>query len=207
MSQFVHLHLHTYYALLDGACDVEKLCEHVSKLGMPAVAMTDHGNIFGTVHFVNAAYKHGVKPIVGCELYICKKEDHRAAPEGDTYNHLVVLAENEEGYRNLAKITSEASLHGFYYKPRISKKFLAEHSKGLTALSGCLAGEVCENLLANKYEAARGAASFYREIFGKDNFFMEIQDQGLPEEHRIHADLFRLEKELGIPMVATNDTH
>ena len=136
MSQFVHLHLHTDYSLLDGACDVEKLCEHVKHLGMPAVAMTDHGNIFGTVHFVNAAYKQGVKPIVGCELYVCKKDDHRAAPEGDTYNHLLVLAENEEGYRNLVKITSEASLHGFYYKPRVSKKFLAEHSRGLIGLSG-----------------------------------------------------------------------
>src|SRR5438445_54703 len=207
MSQFVHLHLHTDYSLLDGACDVEKLCQRVKELGMPAVAMTDHGNIFGAVHFVNAAHKHGVKPIVGCELYVCKKDDHRAPPEGDTYNHLLVLAENEEGYRNLIKITSEASMHGFYYKPRISKKFLAEHSKGLIGLSGCLAGEVCENLLEGKYDAARGAASFYREIFGPDNFFMEIQDQGLPEEHRIHADLFRLEKELGIPMVATNDSH
>src|SRR5262249_30247000 len=181
--------------------------QNVSKLGMPAVAMTDHGNIFGTVHFVNAAYKSGVKPIVGCELYVCKKEDHRAAPEGDTYNHLLVLAENEEGYRNLIKITSEASMHGFYYKPRISKNFLAQHAKGLIGLSGCLAGEVCENLLANKYDAARAAAAGYREIFGADNFFMEIQDQGLPEEHRIHADLFRLEKDLGIPMVATNDSH
>ncbi len=151
--------------------------------------------------------KSGIKPIVGCELYVCKKDDHRAPPEGDTYNHLLVLAENEEGYRNLIKITSEASMHGFYYKPRISKKFLAEHSKGLIGLSGCLAGEVCENLLEGKYDAARGAASFYREIFGKDNFFMEIQDQGLPEEHRIHADLMRIEKELGIPMVATNDSH
>src|SRR5437588_878794 len=207
MSQFVHLHLHTDYSLLDGACDVEKLCQRVQELGMPAVAMTDHGNIFGAVHFVNAAHKAGVKPIIGCELYVCKKDDHRAAPEGDTYNHLLVLAENEEGYRNLIKITSEASLHGFYYKPRISKKFLAEHSKGLIGLSGCLAGEVCENLLTGKYEAARGAASFYREIFGPENFFMEIQDQGLPEEHRIHADLFRLEKELGISMVATNDSH
>src|SRR6478672_9135654 len=207
MSQFVHLHLHTDYSLLDGACDVEKLCQHVSKLGMPAVAMTDHGNIFGTVHFVNAAYKNGVKPIVGCELYICKKEDHRAAPEGDSYNHLLVLAENEEGYQNLIKITSEASMHGFYYKPRVSKKFLAEHSKGLIGLSGCLAGEVCEELLAGKYDAAKNAAATYRDIFGKDNFFLEIQDQGLPEEHRIHADLFRLEKDLGMPMVATNDSH
>src|SRR5579862_5013482 len=183
MSQFVHLHLHTDYSMLDGACNIDKLCEHVSKLGMPAVAMTDHGNIFGTVEFVNAAKHHGVKPIVGCELYVCKKEDHRAAPEGDTYNHLLVLAENEEGYRNLVKITSEASLHGFYYKPRISKKFLAEHSRGLIGLSGCLKGEVAENLMANKYEAARESAACYRDIFGKENFFLEIQDRS--EERRV----------------------
>ncbi len=207
MSEFVHLHLHTDYSLLDGACGVPGLIKRVAEIGQKAVAMTDHGNIYGTVEFVDEAQKKGIKPIVGCELYVCKKDDHRAPPEGDTYNHLLVLAENEEGYRNLIKITSEASMHGFYYKPRISKKFLAEHSKGLIGLSGCLAGEVCENLLAGKYDAARGAASFYREIFGKDNFFMEIQDQGLPEEHRIHADLMRIEKELGIPMVATNDSH
>src|SRR4051812_17226168 len=207
MSEFVHLHLHTDYSLLDGACGVPHLVKRVAAIGQKAVAMTDHGNIYGTVEFVDEATKVGIKPIVGCELYVCKKDDHRAPPEGDTYNHLLVLAENEEGYRNLIKITSEASMHGFYYKPRISKKFLAEHSKGLIGLSGCLAGEVCENLLEGKYDAARGAASFYRELFGKDNFFMEIQDQGLPEEHKIHADLFRLEKELGIPMVATNDSH
>ncbi|HKT49511.1 MAG TPA: DNA polymerase III subunit alpha [Candidatus Angelobacter sp.] len=210
MSEFVHLHLHTDYSLLDGACDVEKLVSRVADIGQKAVAMTDHGNIYGAVHFVDAAQKKGVKPIVGCELYICKKEDHhteRMPPEGDTYNHLLVLAENEEGYRNLMKITSEASLHGFYYKPRISKKFLAEHSKGLIGLSGCLAGEVCENFLAGKYEAGKAAAAQYQEIFGKGNFFIEIQDQGLKEEHRIHPDLFRLEKDLGIPMVATNDSH
>src|SRR5579871_3026512 len=207
MSEFTHLHLHTDYSLLDGACGVDGLIKRVADIGQKAVAMTDHGNIYGTVEFVEAANKAGIKPIVGCELYVCKKDDHRAPPEGDTYNHLLVLAENEEGYRNLIKITSEASMHGFYYKPRISKKFLAEHSSGLIGLSGCLAGEVCENLLEGKYDAARNAASFYREIFGKDNFFMEIQDQGLPEEHRIHADLMRIEKELGIPMVATNDSH
>src|SRR5271170_2860199 len=210
MSQFVHLHLHTDYSLLDGACDVEKLVDRVKELGMPAVAMTDHGNIFGAVHFVNAANHAGVKPIVGCELYICKKDDHnitRTPPDGDSYNHLLVLAENEEGYCNLVKITSEASLHGFYYKPRVSKKFLAEHSKGLIGLSGCLKGEVAERLMEEKYDAARDAAAFYRDIFGKDNFFLEIQDQGLEMEHRIHPNLFRLEKELGLPMVATNDSH
>src|SRR6202789_4107056 len=209
-NQFVHLHLHSDYSLLDGACDVEKLVDRVSELGMPAVAMTDHGNIFGAVHFVNAAHKAGVKPIVGCELYICKKDDHvitRTPPDGDTYNHLLVLAENEEGYRNLVKITSEASLQGFYYKPRVSKKFLAEHSRGLIGLSGCLKGEVAERLTEGKYDAAREAAGFYRDLFGKENFFLEIQDQGLEMEHRIHSDLFRLEKEIGLPMVATNDSH
>ena len=210
MSQFVHLHLHTDYSMLDGACDVEKLVQRVEELGMPAVAMTDHGNIFGAVHFVNAAHKAGVKPIVGCELYVCKKDDHnieRTPPDGDTYNHLLVLAENEEGYRNLAKITSEASLRGFYYKPRVSKKFLAEHSKGLIGLSGCLKGEVAERLMEDNYHAARTAAATYSDIFGPNNFFLEIQDQGLEQEHRIHSNLFRLEKDLGLPMVATNDSH
>src|SRR5579859_4373466 len=210
MSEFVHLHLHTDYSLLDGACGVPGLIKRVAEIGQKAVAMTDHGNIYGTVEFVDEAQKKDIKPIIGCELYVCKKDDHnieRTPPDGDTYNHLLVLAENEEGYRNLIKITSEASMHGFYYKPRVSKKFLAEHSKGLIGLSGCLAGEVCEQLMAGKYEAARAAAGSYREIFGKDNFFMEIQDQGLEEERRIHSDLFRLEKELGIPMVATNDSH
>src|SRR5437588_1557395 len=210
MSQFVHLHLHTDYSLLDGACDIEKLMQHVKGLGMPAVACTDHGNIFSAVHFYNEAKKHGVKPIIGCELYICKKDDHRTdrtPPDGDTYNHLLVLAENEEGYRNLVKITSEASLHGFYYKPRVSKKFLAEHAKGLIALSGCLKGEVAELLTEEKYDAARNAASTYADIFGKQNFYLEIQDQGLEMEHRIHPGLFRLQKDLGIPLVATNDSH
>jgi DNA polymerase III subunit alpha len=210
MSQFVHLHLHTDYSMLDGACDVEKLAYRAKELGMPAVAMTDHGNIFGAVHFVNAANKVGVKPIVGCELYICKKDDHRIArtpPDGDTYNHLLVLAENEEGYRNLTKITSEASLHGFYYKPRVSKQFLAEHSKGLIGLSGCLKGEVAERLMEDKYDAARKAAATYRDIFGKENFYLEIQDQGLELEHKIHPDLYKLEKDLGMQLVATNDSH
>ena len=196
--------------MLDGACDVEKLVSRVQELGMPAVAMTDHGNIFGAVHFVNAAHKAGIKPIVGCELYVCKKEDHniqRTPPEGDTYNHLLVLAENEEGYRNLVRITSEASLHGFYYKPRVSKRFLSEHSKGLIALSGCLKGEVAEFLTEEKYEAAKQVAATYRDIFGRDNFFLEVQDQGLEQEHKIRRDLHQLEKDLGVPLVATNDSH
>ena len=207
MAEFTHLHLHTDYSLLDGACDVEKLVSRVADIGQSAVAITDHGNIYGAVHFFEAAKKRGVKPILGCELYVCKKEDHRADPQGDDYNHLLVLAENEEGYRNLVRITSEASLHGFYRKPRISKKYLAEHAKGLVGFSGCLAGEFCENLMAGKYEAARATAAQYQDIFGRGNFFLEIQDQGLELEKKIHADMFRLEKELDIPLVATNDSH
>ncbi|HEX8817900.1 MAG TPA: DNA polymerase III subunit alpha [Terriglobales bacterium] len=210
MAEFVHLHLHTDYSMLDGACDVDKLCKRVKELGMPAVAMTDHGNIFGAVQFVNSAKAVDIKPILGCELYICKKDDHnieRTPPDNDTYNHLTVLAENEEGYRNLVKITSEASLHGFYYKPRVSKKFLAEHSKGLIGLSGCLKGEVAELLMEEKYDAARKAAAFFRDLFGPSNFFLEIQDQGLEDERRIHPALFRLQEELGLPLVATNDSH
>jgi DNA polymerase-3 subunit alpha len=207
MAEFTHLHLHTDYSLLDGACDVEKLVDRVAAIGQKAVAITDHGNIYGAVHFFDAAKKKGIKPILGCELYICKKDDHRADPHGDDYNHLLVLAENEEGYRNLVRITSEASLHGFYRKPRISKKYLAEHAQGLVGFSGCLAGEVCESLMEGHYNAAKATAAQYQDIFGKGNFFLEIQDQGLALEKQIHADLFKLEKDLDIPLVATNDSH
>jgi DNA polymerase-3 subunit alpha len=210
MSEFVHLHLHTDYSLLDGACDIDKLVERVHKLGMPAVAMTDHGNIFGAFNFFHAAKNAGVKPIIGCELYVCKKDDHdtrRTPPDGDTYNHLLVLAENDDGYRNLVKITSEASLHGFYYKPRISKRFLAEHSRGLIGLSGCLKGEVAERLTEGKYDAAKKAGGEFAEIFGARNFYIEIQNQGLEQEQAINPGLHKLARELDLPLVATNDSH
>ncbi|HWG19637.1 MAG TPA: DNA polymerase III subunit alpha [Terracidiphilus sp.] len=215
MAEFTHLHLHTEYSLLDGACDITKLIDRVAALGQTSVAMTDHGNIYGAVHFFNAAKERGIKPILGCELYVCKNEDHRAPAQGDDYNHLLVLAENEEGYRNLIRITSEASLHGFYRKPRISKAYLAQHAKGLIGTSGCLSGELCEYLHNEKgtwdnetaYRKARAVASQYQDIFGKGNFFLEIQDQGLAAERKIQNDLFRLEKELDIPMLVTNDSH
>jgi len=207
MAEFTHLHLHTEYSLLDGACDIQKLINRVAEVGQKSVAMTDHGNIYGAVHFFNAAKEKGIKPILGCELYISKNEDHRSPGEGDDNNHLLVLAENEEGYRNLIRITSEASLHGFYRKPRVSKRYLAENAKGLIGFSGCLSGELCEELVAGRYEKAREVACQYRDIFGAGNFFLEIQDQGLEQEKRIHADLRRLERELGIPLVATNDSH
>jgi DNA polymerase III subunit alpha len=207
MAEFTHLHLHTEYSLLDGACDVHKLVDRVAALGQTSVAMTDHGNIYGAVHFFNAAKAKGIKPILGCELYVCKAEDHRAETPNDQYNHLLVVAENEEGYRNLVRLTSEASLHGFYRKPRVSKKYLAENAKGLIGFSGCLSGELCEELMAGNYEKAKGAALQYQDIFGRGNFYLEIQDQGLEQERKIQADLFRLEKELAIPMVLTNDSH
>jgi DNA polymerase-3 subunit alpha len=215
MPEFTHLHLHTEYSLLDGACDVNKLVDRVAALGQKSVAMTDHGNIYGAVQFFSAAKEKGIKPILGCELYVCKNEDHRAPAQGDDYNHLLVLAENEEGYRNLIRITSEASLHGFYRKPRVSKNFLAKHSNGLIATSGCLSGELCEYLhnehgkwdSDKTYGLARDVAMQYQDIFGKGNFYLEIQDQGLEAERKIQKDLFRLEKELGIPMLLTNDSH
>ncbi len=207
MAEFTHLHLHTEYSLLDGACDITKLVNRVAALGQKSVAMTDHGNIYGAVHFFEAAKAKGIKPILGCELYISKNEDHRAPGEGDDNNHLLVLAENEEGYLNLVRITSEASLNGFYRKPRVSKRYLSENSKGLIGFSGCLSGELCEELVAGNYEKARSVAQQYEEIFGKGNFYLEIQDQGLEDEKKIHEALFSLERELGIPLVATNDSH
>jgi DNA polymerase-3 subunit alpha len=207
MAEFTHLHLHTEYSLLDGACDVKKLIDRVAALGQKSVAMTDHGNIYGAVHFFNAAKEKGIRPILGCELYVCKNADHRSPGQGDDYNHLLVLAENEEGYRNLIRITSEASLNGFYRKPRISKAYLAAHAKGLIGTSGCLSGELCEQLTDGKYDKAKAVALEYQDIFGKGNFYLEIQDQGLPAERSIQNDLFRLERELEIPMIATNDSH
>ena len=207
MTEFTHLHLHTEYSLLDGACDVHKLVDRVAALGQKSVAMTDHGNIYGAVHFFNAAKEKGIKPILGCELYVCKAEDHRAETPNDQYNHLLVLAEDEEGYRNLVRITSEASLHGFYRRPRVSKRYLAEHAQGLIGFSGCLSGELCEDLMAGRYDQAKAVAQQYQDIFGKNNFYLEIQDQGLEQEKKIQADLFRLEQDLKIPLVLTNDSH
>ena len=207
MAEFTHLHLHTDYSLLDGACDVDKLVAHVDRIGQKAVAMTDHGNIFGAVHFFDAAKKKGIKPILGCELYISQAEDHRAKGEGDKYNHLLVLAENEEGYRNLVRLTSEAALYGFYRKPRVSKAFLAKHTKGLIGFSGCLAGEVSQHVMAGDYEKAKATAGGFEEMFGRGNFFLEVQDHHLAPDKAVIEAMFRLEKDLDIPLIATNDSH
>ena len=204
-AEFTHLHLHTDYSLLDGACDVDKLASHLSKIGQKAAAMTDHGNIFGAVHFFDAMKKKDIKPILGCELYLSETADHREMSGG--YNHFLVLAENEEGYRNLVRLTSEAALHGFYRKPRVSKEFLSRHTKGLIAFSGCLAGELNQHLMAGKYEEAKKTAGMFEDMFGKGNFFLEVQDHNLEPDKPVREALYRMEKETGIPLIATNDSH
>src|SRR6266481_9764824 len=210
-KRFVHLHLHTDYSLLDGAIQINPLAKRTQELGMNACAMTDHGNMYGAITFYNTMKKEGIKPIIGCETYIAKgsRKDRggRAAPGEKTNHHLILLAKDLEGYRNLSRLTSKAFTEGFYYKPRIDKELLAQHSKGLICLSACLRGDLNEAVLADKYEDARRLAHTYREMFGKDNFFLEIQDHGLEQDKRLVPQVNRLSIETGIPLVATNDSH
>ncbi len=206
-SNFVHLHLHTDYSLLDGACEIGELTAEAARRGMPAVAVTDHGNLFAAANFYHQATTHGVKPIIGCEVYVAPDNHKNRGAEAERSNHLVLLCENDEGYRNLIQLVSTGFLDGFYYKPRVDHELLARHSKGLIALSACLRGEVAESLVNEKYEQARKNAYRLQDIFGKGNFFLEVQDQGMEIETRINRDLVTLSKETGIPLVATNDTH
>jgi DNA polymerase III subunit alpha len=203
---FVHLHCHTDYSLLDGACEITQLMRLVAEQKMPAVAMTDHGNLFGAVSFFNAAKDAGVHPVIGCEVYV-SQQGHKSRSDTDRYNHLVLLCESQEGYRNLIDLVSTAFLDGFYYKPRIDKDLLAAHAKGLIAMSACLRGDINETLLADKYDDARRRAYTYQDIFGKNNFFLEVQDHHLEQDARVAPQLNRLSSETGIPLVATNDSH
>jgi DNA polymerase III subunit alpha len=204
---FVHLHLHTDYSLLDGACEIGELTAEAARRGMPAVAVTDHGNLFAAANFFHQAGTHGVKPIIGCEVYVAPDNHKNRGADAERSNHLVLLAENEEGYRNLIQLVSTGFLDGFYYKPRVDHDLLQRHSKGLIALSACLRGEVADALVAEKYDLAQKNAYRLRDIFGKGNFFLEVQDQGMEIETRINRDLVRLSRETGIPLVATNDCH
>jgi DNA polymerase-3 subunit alpha len=174
---------------------------------MPAVAVTDHGNLFAAANFYHQATTHGVKPIIGCEMYVAPDNHKTRGTEAERSNHLVLLCETDEGYRNLMQLVSTGYLDGFYYKPRVDHELLAKHSKGLIALSACLRGEVADALLADKYEQAKTSAYRLRDIFGKGNFFLEVQDQGLEMDVRVNRDLVKLSKESGIPLVATNDCH
>ena len=203
---FVHLHCHTDYSLLDGACHIPKLMRVAADHEWPAVAITDHGNLFGAVNFYSAAKKAGIKPIIGCEIYTVAG-DHRQHDASMRYNHLLLLCKNETGYRNLIDLVSTAYTEGFYYKPRISKDLLARYADGLICLSACLRGDLQETLLQHGYEEGRRLAYQYQDIFGKENFFLEIQDHGLELDKKLIPLQLRLARETGIPLVATNDAH
>jgi len=207
MPQFVHLHLHSGFSLLDGAIDHEVLAKTAAKYGMPAVAVTDHGNLFGAIGFYDAATKAGVKPIIGCEMYVSKTDHKDRDPASGRPNHLIVLCENERGYQNLVKLVSKAYLEGFYYKPRVDKALLREHSEGLIGLSACLNGEVSSNVLMGRLDQAERAASEYQDIFGKDRFFLELHDHGLEKQRKIIPDMLKISERTGIRAVASNDCH
>src|SRR5262245_14258962 len=203
---FVHLHCHTDYSLLDGACDIDQLMNIVAEQKMPAVAMTDHGNLFGAVKFYNAAKDKGIHPVLGCEVYV-SQQGHKTRSDTDRYNHLVLLCESQEGYRNLINLVSTGYLDGFYYKPRIDLDLLQQHSKGLIALSACLRGHIAETVLAEKYNDARRLVHQYSDIFGRKNFFLEVQDHHLDQDKKLTPELVRLSHETGVPLVATDDSH
>ncbi|HEX9445089.1 MAG TPA: DNA polymerase III subunit alpha, partial [Candidatus Binatia bacterium] len=209
-SRFVHLHCHTQYSLLDGANKVEELVERVRGLKQPALAMTDHGNMFGAIEFYREASKHGVKPIIGCEIYVApaSRFERKGVDKGNKEynNHLILLAMNLEGYKNLCKLVTAGFMEGFYYKPRIDKEILLEHNRGLIALSACLQGEVSFALSAGNYEKAKAAAETYASIFG-DRYYLEIQDNKLPQQETVNRLIVELGKELSLPVVATNDCH
>ena len=208
MAGFVHLHVHSAYSLLDGAGRIEELVRRAKSLGMPAVALTDHGVMYGAVDFYKAAQAYDIKPLLGCEVYVAPRTRHdRTARVDDRLNHLVLIAENEQGYGNLMALVSRAFTEGFYYKPRVDKELLAEYKDGLIALSGCLAGEIPEHLLASNEAGALKAAGTYCDLFGPDSFFLELQDQNLPDQPRLNRELLNLAKRLNIKVVATNDVH
>ena len=207
---FVHLHLHTEFSLLDGACRIKQLAKRVKELGQSAVAITDHGVMYGAVDFYRACQAEGIKPIIGCEVYVAPRGRTRfqKVHEFDAESrHLVLLCRNQEGYRNLSYMVSQAFLEGFYIKPRIDMDLLREHCGGLIAMSACLAGEIPRLLMADEYEKAKEAALEMRELFGEDGYYLEMQDHGIPVQKKVNAGILRLHEETGIPLVATNDAH
>lgn len=207
--EFTHLHVHTEYSLLDGSNKINEYVARVKELGMDSAAITDHGVMFGCIDFYRAAKAAGIKPILGCEVYVApgSRFDKEIGREEDRYYHLVLLAENQEGYQNLMKIVSTGFVDGFYYKPRVDLEILEKYHEGIIALSACLAGEVARDITKGFYEESKKAALRYEEIFGKGNFFLELQDHGIPEQHRVNQQLVRMSRETGIELVATNDIH
>ncbi len=208
MSEFCHLHLHTEYSLLDGACRIDELLDQAVRLNMPALAVTEHGNMFSAIAFHDQARKRGVKPILGCEVYVAPGSRlTKSGTPGETANHLVLLAETREGFHNLIKLVSSGYTEGFYYKPRIDKALLARHSAGLIGLSSCLKGEVASAIRFDQAKQAREAAATFRDILGPDNFFLEMQYQGIDEQKAVNIGLQPIARDLGLPLVCTNDVH
>lgn len=206
---FTHLHVHTEYSLLDGSCKIKELAARAKELGMDSLAITDHGAMYGVIDFYRAAKEVGIKPVIGCEVYVSpgSRFDRETASGEDRYYHLVLLAENDQGYHNLMKIVSKGYVEGFYYKPRVDYEVLETFHEGVIALSACLAGEVQRYLGRGMYEEACRSALHYETIFGKGNFFLELQDHGIPMQKTVNQGLLRMSRELGIDLVATNDIH
>ena len=206
---FTHLHVHTEYSLLDGSNKIKEYVDRVRELGMDSAAITDHGVMYGVIDFYRAARAAGINPILGCEVYVApgSRFDREAGSGDDRYYHLVLLAENNQGYSNLMKIVSKGFVEGFYYKPRVDLSLLEKYHEGIIALSACLAGEVARFLTRGMYEDAKKAALRYQDIFGKGNFFLELQDHGIPEQQNVNQQLLKMHRETGIDLVATNDVH
>ncbi|HNU54146.1 MAG TPA: PHP domain-containing protein, partial [Candidatus Syntrophosphaera sp.] len=203
---FVHLHNHTQYSLLDGACRVDRMVALAKEYGMPAVAITDHGNLYGVIDFYKQATKAGLKPIIGMEAYIINGELDSEHNKNDNRYHLILLAQNYTGYKNLMMLSSISFIDGFYYKPRISKSLLEKHSEGLICLSACVQGEIASLLANNREDEAREAVKWHQRVFG-DRYFLEIQDHGLGLEREVMPALIKLAKEMNQPLVLTNDCH
>ncbi len=205
---FVHLHLHSEFSLLDGACRIEELLDKAVELRMPALAITEHGNMFSSIIFHDQARKRGINPILGCEVYVAPGDRRvKSGTPGETANHLVLLAETREGYHNLIKLVSSGYTEGFYYKPRIDKDLLAQHSKGLIGLSSCLKGEVATGIRHEQQRKALEAAAAYRDILGPASFFLEMQYQGIEDQLVVNTGLAPIARELNLQLVATNDVH
>ena len=207
---FTHLHVHTEYSLLDGSSKIGELVSRARELGMDSLAITDHGVMYGVIDFYRTAKAAGINPIIGCEVYVApgSRFDREAGAENESrYHHLVLLAENDTGYANLMKIVSRGFTEGFYYKPRVDYEVLRTYHKGIIALSACLAGIVPTFLRRGLYDEAKAAALELQDIFGQGNFFLELQDHGIPEQQTVNQGLMRLNQELGIDLVATNDVH
>src|SRR5437667_6380047 len=209
-ADFVHLHLHSEYSLLDGACRLDRLMEKAHELKFPALSLTDHGVLYGAIDFYQAARQKGIKPIIGCEVYVApgsRLEKKAGSGSRDVYHHLVLLAKDEAGYRNLIQLATDAHLKGYYYKPRIDKELLTAHKEGLIALSGCLASEIPDLILKDELEKARATIDWFKQTLGAENFYLELQNHGIPEQAKVNRSLIPWAKEFGLKLVATNDVH